>query len=82
MKFKTFQLNCRYARYGLKQDTVRNFELTCRKPECVPVGYSWGICDEAHCPYFGKEIESGLVIDATTGEVILSLGNCRVIYRT
>lgn len=82
MNFKTFQSNCKYAKYGLKEGTIRVFELTCRKPECIPEGCSWGICDEAHCPYFGVKCEKGTVIDAKTGEVIFSLGNCRIVLGT
>lgn len=79
MNFKTFQLNCKYAKYGIKQDTVRDFELTCRKPECIPKGESWGVCDEAHCPYFGVKCMDGIAMDAETGKVLFSLGNCRVV---
>jgi hypothetical protein len=82
MNFKTFQSNCKYAQYGLKQDTVRDFELTCRKPGCVPKGCSWGVCDEAHCPYFGIKCKSGVAIDIKTGEVLFSLDNCRVVIGT
>jgi len=80
MDFKTFQSNCRYAQYGLKQNTVRDFELTCRKPERVPKGCSWGACDEVHCPYFGMEVSDGVMIDQETGKVLLSFGSGRVIF--
>ena len=79
MNFKTFQSNCKYARYGLKQDTVRDFELTCRKPECVPQGHSWGVCDESHCPYFGIRCKNGVAIDPQTGKALFSLDNCRIV---
>lgn len=80
MKFETFQTNCKYAKFGLKEDTVREFELTCRKPERIPKGHSWGICDEQHCPYFGMKCDSGVMMDANTGEVLLSVNNCRVVF--
>lgn len=82
MNFKTFQSNCKYAQYGLKQDTVRDFELTCRKPECVPQGHSWGICDEGHCPHFGIKINGGAMIDAETGETLLSFKGGRCVLTT
>lgn len=82
MNFKTFQSNCKYAQYGLKQDTVREFELTCRKPECVPQGYSWGVCDERHCPHFGIKINSGVMIDVETGETVGSFRGGRAVLGT
>lgn len=82
MNFKVFQSNCKYAQYGLKQDTVRDFELTCRKLECVPQGCSWGVCDEAHCPHFGIKIDSGAMIDAKTGETLLSFKGGRFTLTT
>lgn len=79
MNFQTFQSYCKYAQYGLKQDTVREFELTCRKPDRIPAGRSWGICDEAHCPNFGVKC-SGSAMDPETGEVLFSLDNCRIVF--
>ena len=75
MKFKTYQLRCKYAAYGLKQDTVRDFELTCRNPKCVPSGHSWGICDKMHCPHYnyGLKINSGTAMNMETGEVLFKL---------
>ena len=80
MNFKTFQSNCKYAQYGLKQDTVRDFELTCRKPECVPTGHSWGVCDETHCPHFGMKCESGTMIDSGTGKVLFTFKGGRIVF--
>ena len=82
MNFKTFQSNCKYAQYGLKQNTARDFELTCRKPERVPKGCSWGVCDEAHCPYFGINGKNGVAIDVETGETLFSFDNCRIVIST
>lgn len=82
MNFKTFQSNCKYAQYGLKQDTVRDFELTCRKSERVPKGCSWGVCDEAHCPHFGIMVKSGVATDIETGETLFSFDNCRIVIST
>ena len=85
MDFRTFQANCKHVQYGLKQDTVNYFELTCRNPECVREGHSWGKCDETHCPYFlgtkdsGIKVASGVVRDAKTSEVLLSLDGCRLV---
>lgn len=80
MNFRTFKNNCKYAEYGLKQDTVREFELTCRNPKCIPQGSSWGICDEAHCPHFGMMVGGGEMIDEKTGKVLLIFNSGRVIF--
>ena len=80
MNFKTFQSNCKYAEYGLKQNTVRDFELTCRKPDRIPQGCSWGICDEMHCPHFGINIDGGIMIDALTGKTLLTFGGGRFVF--
>lgn len=79
MDFKTFQSYCKYAQYGIKQDTVRDFELTCRKPGRIPSGHSWGVCDETHCPCFGLKCQNGVAVDAETGEVLFSFGECRIV---
>ena len=80
ISFRTFQSHCKYVKYGLKQDTVREFELTCRNPKCVPKGCSWGVCDEAHCPYFGIRIENGTMIDKETGKVLLTFGVGSIVF--
>jgi hypothetical protein len=80
MDFKTFQSSCKYAHYGLKQGTIRDFELTCRKPECIPQGHSWGICDEIHCPHFGLKCGHGVMTDATTGKPLLTFNGGRIIF--
>lgn len=80
MDFKTFQEHCKYAAWGLKQDTVRDFELTCRNPKCVPSGRSWGACDKAHCPHFGIKVTNVMAIDPETGETIPIFDEGRVIF--
>ena len=79
MNFETFQSMCKYAAYGLKEGYASTFELTCRNPECVPQGCSWGICDEEHCPHFGIKCKKGAAIDLKTGEVLFSFDNCRIV---
>lgn len=79
INFQTFQHNCKHAQYGLKEGTVREFEMTCRNPKCVPKGQSWGVCDEAHCPHFGMKITCGEMIDANTGETILAFNGGRLV---
>lgn len=79
MDFKTFQSNCKYAQYGLKNNSVREFELTCRKPECVPTGQSWGKCSVFCCPYFGLKITGGEMIDIETGKVIMTFNDGKLI---
>ena len=51
MDFETFQSACKWSSYGFDEE-VGLFELTCRKPECIPKGDSWGKCHECCCPYF------------------------------
>lgn len=80
MNFKTFQSNCKYAQYGLKDGYVSEFELTCRKPECIPCGCSWGMCDEAHCPYFGQPFITGKMIDEKTGKTLISFTGGRIVF--
>lgn len=80
MDFKTFQSNCKYAQYGLKNNSVREFELTCRKPECIPNEQSWGRCNEFCCPYFGIKITGGEMRDERTGEVIMTFNECKLIW--
>ena len=79
MEFKTFQSNCKYAQYGLKDNSVREFELTCRKPECIPSGQSWGRCSEFYCPYFSFKITGGEIRDEKTGEVIMTFSEGELI---
>ena len=80
MDFKTFQSNCKYAQYGLKDNSVREFELTCRKPECIPNGQSWGKCSVFCCPYFGLKITGGEMRDEKTGEVIMTFNEGTFIW--
>ena len=80
MLFETFQSYCKYAQYALVADTVREFELTCRNPRCIPLGKSWGICDEIHCPAFRASqntlnISNIYASDPDTGEVLFTLSS-------
>ena len=79
MEFKTFQSNCKYAQYGLKDDSASEFELTCRKPECVPSGQSWGKCSEFCCPCFGLKITGGEMRDEKTGKVIMTFSDGKLV---
>lgn len=79
MNFKTFQSNCKYAQYGLKYGYVREFELTCRRPDRIPKGCSWGVCDEANCPHFGTEFVTGEMIDEKTGKTLLMFTGGRIV---
>ena len=80
MDFKTFQANCKYADWGIKPNTVRDFELTCRKSDNVSSGCSWGVCDERNCPDFGIEVTGGVIIDRETGKVVFTMGKGRVKF--
>ena len=51
--FNTFSSVCRYRSIGADYHGSSEFYLTCHKPDCVPRGSSWGICDEHHCPFYG-----------------------------
>lgn len=80
MDFKTFQANCKHAKYGLKHDTVREFELTCRKPDRIPQGYSWNKCDEYCCPFFGMKCTSGVAIEPDTNVKLFLFSDCNIVY--
>ena len=80
INFQTFQNDCKHAQYGLKEDTVREFELTCRNPKCIPKGRSWGVCDEIHCPHFGIKIDGGAMIDAETGKALMTFNGGRFVF--
>ena len=80
MDFKIFQSYCKYAKYGISDDCTGSFELTCRKPGCIPTGDSWGICDEKHCPNFGMTVGGGVMVDAKTGETLLTFSHGRIIF--
>ena len=51
--FNTFMSVCRYRGIGTDYHGSSEFYLTCRKPDCIPRGSSWGICDIRHCPFYG-----------------------------
>lgn len=75
MNFKTFQPLCPYGSlaYAYRDDHTR-MELVCNRDDRRPEGHSWGICDEAHCPYFGIRISGK---DATAyGSNGEKLGKC------
>lgn len=85
MDFLTFQSNCRSCKFGLKDGYLSEFELTCRRPDNIPRGHSWGICDEEHCPEFGVVInmKNITVYDADSLEVIgkAAEGMCRAVKK-
>ena len=80
MKFDVFQSQCKYAHWGIKEGYNSTFELTCRRPDCIPKGNSWGKCDVIHCPHFGLKIEGGTMIDQTTGKVVMTFGAGSVLF--
>lgn len=80
MNFKTFQSNCKYAKYGIKYGYSSVFELTCRRHDRIPQGHSWGVCNEMHCPYFGIKIDDGVMIDAETGKTLLTFNGGRFVF--
>lgn len=77
MDFYIFQSACRYA--GLAQDNPDDHtkvSIVCNKK--VPRGCSWGTCDEAHCPYYGKAISDIKIYH--NGELIGKSKSGKVIY--
>lgn len=80
MDFNTFQSNCKYAAYGIKDGYSSVFELTCRRPDRIPQGHSWGVCDEMHCPHFGIKIDGGVMIDAETGKTLMTFNGGRFVF--
>lgn len=55
MTFEEFQKTCKYMQYGCDQMGSHEFYETCRKPDMIPQGHSWGICDKNHCPFVPEE---------------------------
>lgn len=53
ISFGTFRSVCRYASIGTDYHGSSEFYLTCKRPDCIPRGHSWGICDSSHCPFYG-----------------------------
>ena len=45
---------CKYSKPAF--DIDRNCIQTCRLPEAIPHGESWGICDGKSCPLFSREV--------------------------
>ena len=46
--------NCGYCKLGRSQD---GFIETCRHPNNIPRGHSWGECDIEHCPMYKESYE-------------------------
>ncbi len=72
MDFQTFQPLCPYSymSYVYPYDHTR-MEATCQRKDRIPPGESWGICDKAHCPYFGEKITGdNIVIYDSLGNVV------------
>lgn len=81
MTFVEYQSDCPFAKFGLKDGYLSEFELTCRRKDNIPAGHSWGVCDEEHCPEFGVKIEMRDIVvrNAEIGEIIAvaESGTCR-----
>lgn len=80
MEFKTFQSNCKYAQYELKDDTTKEFELTCHNPECIPNKQFLERCSVFCCPYFSLKFISGEMKDKETGKVIMTFNEGKIIH--
>lgn len=80
MEFNTFQQLCHYCKlaYVYRDDHTR-MEPVCKKKNRRPVGHSWSICDEEHCPYFGIRIVGDNSVIYKQGEEI---GKCERIEAT
>lgn len=85
MTFVEYQSICPFAKFGLKDGYLSEFELTCRRKDNIPAGHSWGVCDEKHCPEFGVKIEMRDIVirNSETGEVlaVADSGSCRAIEK-
>ena len=72
MEFNTFQLSCRFSSFASAyRDDHTRMEIVCNRDDRRPDGHSWGICDEAHCPYFGIRIagSNAIMYDSQGAEV-------------
>lgn len=50
--FDDFRYLCKYCHAGF--DTEHQFVVTCRHPDNIPSGMSWGNCSYDVCPYLKK----------------------------
>ena len=57
--FERFVPACRFVGEGY--NGAGGFDRVCRRRDRRPPNASWGICDEAHCPYFGVRTGPGEV---------------------
>ncbi len=59
MEFNIFHTLCPHNSLAyVCQDDHTRMAPVCHRRDRIPAGHSWGICDEAHCPYFGFRIDS------------------------
>lgn len=68
VSFDKFQSKCKYMKYGADFCCSTNYYETCRHPDKIPQGHSWGVCDEFHCPYYPKRVKNLVVYDIETKE--------------
>ena len=84
-EFLKYQSSCPFCKFSLKDGYASTFEQTCRRRDNIPAGYSWGVCDEAHCPEFGEELvmKDVVAMDSDTGEVIFTADEavCKVVSK-
>lgn len=53
MNFERFKTACKWVGMGFTDpDDHTKLDFVCHKKR--PPGESWGICNEPHCPYFGR----------------------------
>lgn len=74
--FKTVAFLCKFRR---KDMIGENVIRKCMKPDRIPSGESWGVCDQEHCPYYGIEGSHVKVYDIATGNEVAQLENVRFV---
>ena len=83
MKFGLFQKFCKYNLPGAVEGVDSMFEPTCRKPDRIPEGDSWGKCDEEHCPLYGITVhgKNGILTSDDGVAVKVSEFTARVVLK-
>ena len=73
MRFESFQNLCKWMRMACDRERNEVYP-TCRRPDRIPAGYSWGTCDKEHCPYYGVKITmgKGMLMDSS-GKVLAEI---------
>lgn len=74
MDFNKFQSVCKYLHLGCDTCCGSDFYPTCRRPDRIPRGSSWGICEKKYCPYYGEKFNEAVLYIEEVPVVTLKSG--------